>query len=475
MSQVYLDWNATTPPHPDVMAAMRDVAQSAWGNPSSLHAAGRAAKAVVEQAREAIARLMGFCARDVLLTSGGTEANNLAVVRPFTASGGAIAAGTCVTSRLEHPSVVAVAEQLEARGVRVVWLEVPPGGRINPESVARALASAAPPCLVAVQSVNHETGVVQPVADIVAIAERAGAEVHVDAVQAAGRLPPSAWEGAHSVAIAAHKMRGPKGVGALLVRPGVTVRPLLRGGGQERGLRPGTVDPVSAVGFGVAAARAEDGPARYARLAGLRDELERRLFAIGQHLEGVPLRNGDGERAPHVSNLSWPGWAGDELAAALDLGGVCVSAGGACAAGTPGPSRVIAAMLGEKRARSAPRARSARKRPRTTSSEQLSRTSVCLRATFHAPEASLSSAEYLVSGCKSVRQVESFIGIVDARPQNWLPFNGTNRPIVLCKCSAGGYSSERMKDGVIIHKRKCPIDEAPEARCEKFPLKVASP
>jgi cysteine desulfurase len=351
MSQVYLDWNATTPPHPDVVAAMRDAAERAWGNPSSLHAAGRRAKAIVEQARESIGRLMGFSARDVLFTSGGTEANNLAIVRPFHGAAGPV--GTCITSRLEHPSVIAVVEQLEARGVATVWLDVPPSGRIDPESVGRALATARPPCLVAVQSVNHETGTVQPIAEIVALAARAGAEVHVDAVQAAGRLPHTAWEGAHSVAIAAHKMRGPKGIGALLVRPGVTVRPLLRGGGQERGLRPGTVDPVAAAGFGVAASRAEQGPGRYELVARLRDELEARLERLGAHEGHAPLRNGHGPRAPHVSNLSWPGWAGDELAAALDLEGVCVSAGSACAAGTPEPSRVIAAMLGETRARSA--------------------------------------------------------------------------------------------------------------------------
>jgi cysteine desulfurase len=353
MAQVYLDWNATTPPHPDVITAMREAAQTGWGNPSSLHGTGRAAKAFVEQAREAIARLMGFCARDVLFTSGGTEANNLGIVRPFFAAGGSAQAGTCITSRLEHPSVVAVVEQLEARGVRAVWLDVPSSGRLDPESVARALTTAALPCLVALQSVNHETGVVQPVADIVAIATRAGAEVHVDAVQAAGRLPPSAWDGAHSVAIAAHKMRGPKGTGALLVQPGLTVRPLLRGGGQERGLRPGTVDPVAAAGFGVAATCAEQGPARYARLAALRDRLEERFLGLGTQLGSAPLRNGEAARAPHVSNMSWPGWAGDELAAALDLEGVCVSAGSACAAGTPEPSRVIAAMLGERRARTA--------------------------------------------------------------------------------------------------------------------------
>jgi cysteine desulfurase len=355
MSQVYLDWNATTPPHPDVVAAMRDAAHGAWANPSSLHGAGRTAKAVLEKTRETLGRMMGFCARDVLFTSGGTEANNLAILRRFVDANGAVGGGTCITSRLEHPSVVAVCEQLAARGLRVVWLPVTPAGAIDPDDVGRTLATAEPPCLVTVQSVNHETGVVQPVAQIAAVAGAHGVEVHVDAVQAAGRLPMAAWDGAHSVAIAAHKMRGPKGIGALLVRPGITVRPLLRGGGQERGLRPGTVDPIAAAGFGVAAAWAESGPARYAALAGLRDRFEAQLVVLGEKVDRAPLRNGDAARAPHVSNMSWPGWAGDELAAALDLEGVCVSAGSACAAGTPEPSRVIAAMHGEARARGAVR------------------------------------------------------------------------------------------------------------------------
>ena len=359
MSHVYLDWNATTPPHPDVLAAMQNASRVAWGNPSSLHRAGRAAKAIVEKAREELGQLLGFCARDIIFTSGGTEANNLALCRPFLGPSGPVNGGTCITSRLEHPSVVAVVEALEARGVRAVWLDVPASGRLDPESVARAVAEAraaggaAVPCLVAVQAVNHETGVVQPISDIASIVERAGAELHVDAVQAAGRLPATSWLGAHTVAVAAHKMRGPKGVGALLFRAGLVVRPLLRGGGQERGFRPGTVDPVAAAGFGAAAARAAGGPDRYVTVARLRDALEDHFVKLGAKLPSPPHRNGDGERAPHVANWSWPGWAGDELAAALDLEGVCVSAGSACAAGTPEPSRVIAAMGGEARAKSA--------------------------------------------------------------------------------------------------------------------------
>ncbi|HKQ69453.1 MAG TPA: cysteine desulfurase family protein [Polyangiaceae bacterium] len=352
---LYLDWNATTPPHPDVLAAMHDAAGRAWGNPSSLHRAGRAAKAFVEGAREAIGDLTGFCARDVVFTSGGTEANNLGLMRPFLGPNG-IRKGVCVTSRLEHPSVTRVAEWLEAQGVSVAWLEVPSSGRLDPVGVERALASALPgPRLVAVQAVNHETGVVQPVGAIAEVAHRHDAEVHVDAVQAVGRLEPEAWLGADTLAVAAHKMRGPKGIGALAGRAGIVVRPVLRGGAQERGLRPGTVDPVAAAGFGVAARRAASGSSRYTSVTALRDHLERSLLELGQRSGAAPLRNGDGGRAPHVSNLSWPGWSGDELVAALDLEGVCVSAGSACAAGTPEPSRVIAAMAGEERARGAVR------------------------------------------------------------------------------------------------------------------------
>jgi len=335
---------------------MNEAARLAWANPSSLHQMGRAAKAVVEGAREAIAALVELSPRDVVFTSGGTEANNLALLRPFVRDDKSTTGGVCVTSRLEHPSVTAVAELLERRGVRVAWLETPPSGRIDPEHVDRALARAeSMPKLVALSAVNHETGVLQPVAEVARVAREHGAELHVDAVQAAGRLSPDAWRGADSVSVAAHKLRGPKGIGALAVRAGIAVRPVLRGGAQERGLRPGTVDPVAAAGFGVAARRATGGAARYERLALLRGGLEERLVALGARLGRPPLLNGTAPRAPHVSNLSWPGWAGDELAAALDLEGVCVSAGSACAAGTPEPSRVIAAMLGEERARSAVR------------------------------------------------------------------------------------------------------------------------
>ncbi|AUX43025.1 cysteine desulfurase [Sorangium cellulosum] len=376
---IYLDWNATTPPHPEVLAAMQAAAEVAWANPASVHGPGRRARAFIERAREAVARLTGFDARDVTFTSGGTEANNLALWHAFgdlnDAAGAPGAAGSAgasaepapasgrlqgalVVSRLEHPSVTRAAEGLAARGVHVAWVDPEPSGRVAPEALAAAMdraAAVAPVRLVSLQAVNHETGVIQPVAEAAALARARGARLHVDAVQAVGRLPQEAWAGADLVSIAAHKIRGPKGIGALAVRPGIRLRPVLLGGAQERGLRPGTQDPLAAAGFAVAAERAASTPARYAALGPHRDHFEAELLALGRAAGVAPLRNGEAPRAPHITNLSWPGWRGDELCAALDLEGVAVSSGSACSAGTAEPSPVLTAMLGPERAASAVR------------------------------------------------------------------------------------------------------------------------
>ncbi len=338
---MYLDWNSTTPPLPEALDAMREVAGRVWGNPSSIHADGRAASAAVEAARAAVARLTGGDARDVLLTSGGTEANNLALRSAF--EGGA--RRRLVTSRLEHPSVARVAEALEAEGrAEVRWLRVTPAGVIELADLEAALQERpGAVALVTVQAVNHETGIVQPVAEVIARARAAGARVHVDAVQAWAKLPTTALAGADTLSLAAHKLRGPKGIGALIARPGLRLLPLLLGGAQERGLRPGTGDAALAAGLAVAARRALDGSVRYARIAALRDTLEAALLA----LPGAPRVAGSPAlRAPHVSTLVWPGWVGAELVAALDLEGVSVASGAACSAGTVDPSPVIAAMLG---------------------------------------------------------------------------------------------------------------------------------
>ena len=319
---------------------MAEVARTAWGNPASVHASGRAARDVVETAREQIALVVGANARDVIFTSGGTEANNLALHR----------APALVTSRLEHPSVTRVAEALEAEGRPVRWLPVPPSGCLSADSVAAALVGLPAATVVAVAAANHETGVIQPLAEIAQAAHAAGARLHVDAVQTLGKLPVEGLAGADTLSLAAHKLRGPKGIGALVHRPERAPKPLLLGGGQERGRRPGTVDPAAAAGFGAAALWAQNGQARCGRLVDLRDRLEAALMGLGGAPNGAEAR-----RLGHVTNVSFAGWAGDELVAALDLLGVAISSGSACSAGTTEPSKIISAMLGTERARGAVR------------------------------------------------------------------------------------------------------------------------
>ncbi len=337
--EIFLDHNSTTPPLPSVVEAMVVASAELWGNPSSVHAAGRRARNALESTRERLATLLGFHPRDVLFTSGGTESNNLALQ----------GREALILSRLDHPSVVKVAERDAARGRQVIWLPVEADGTVRPAAVAEALGRVADAAStrVVVTAANHETGVCQPLEAIAEVVRSAGARLHVDAVQWLGKAPVAALGGADSLSVTAHKLRGPKGIGALLFR-GRAPEHVLVGGAQERGLRPGTQDAVAAVGFGVALEHAERGPERYARLAELRDDLERRLADVASV-------NGAARRLPHVSNLSFPSFPGPELVAALDLQGVRVSSGSACSAGTSEPSPVIEAMLGRARAEHAVR------------------------------------------------------------------------------------------------------------------------
>jgi cysteine desulfurase len=317
---------------------MFDAASTAWANPSSVHHAGRRARALVDETRERLAALLAIHPRDVALTSGGTEANNLALH----------SATALVTSRIEHPSVVRVAESLERRGVPVSWLPVSVSGRIEPDSIDVALTHLPSGAWVAVMAANHEAGVIQPIAEIAERVHRHGAKLHVDAVQALGKISVEALGVADSIAVAAHKIRGPKGIGALAWR-GIAPKPLVVGGAQERGIRPGTQDAALAAGFSAALEHAGTSPTTYESLASLRDVLEQ---ALAPHA----TVNGEASpRLPHVSNMSFRGWGGAELVAALDLAGLRVSSGSACSAGTTEPSPVIEAMLGRERALSSVR------------------------------------------------------------------------------------------------------------------------
>jgi cysteine desulfurase len=346
--RVYLDWNASAPPLEAALAAMSEAAREAWGNPASVHAHGRAARARVEDARAAVAELAGADPRDVVLTSGGTESNNIALRSAFVGKSAAEGA-VLVTSRLEHPSVTRVAEAIEREGTaRVRWLAVRTDGQIDLVDLERALDEGGV-VLVALQTVSSETGVIAPVGHIVELSRARGARVHVDAVQAWGKIE-EIGAAADTQSLAAHKFRGPKGIGALISRPGLRLHPVLLGGGQERGLRPGTVDPIAAAGLAAASRHAMSGPARYRELAPQRDRLQKALVGLGG------LVNGEGApRAPHVTSVAWPGWRGPELVAALDLAGISVSSGTACSAGTSEPSPALCAMVGEARAGSSVR------------------------------------------------------------------------------------------------------------------------
>lgn len=352
----YLDWNATTPLSSEAADAMRRAMETGWANPASVHGEGRRARAFVESARIAVGKLAGVDPRDVVLTSGGTEANNLALRSVLTRAlrDPGRPAGErpgLVVSRIEHPSVLRTAEALREEGVDVIVVEPTASGLVLAAAFEEAVRELGDRVrLVSLQAVNHETGVVQPVQEVATIARAAGALFHCDAVQAAGRLDPALFRGADLLSFASHKLRGPKGVGALATLCGIKLSPLLRGGEQERGLRPGTQDPIACAGFAAALERAASGPDRYAKVVDLRDRLEAELVSMSR-----ATVNGEGTRAPHVTNVSIPGWLGPELCAALDLEGTFVSSGSACSAGTADPSPVLTAMVGIERARCAVR------------------------------------------------------------------------------------------------------------------------
>jgi cysteine desulfurase len=313
VARIYFDHNATTPLHPAARAAMVEFLD-AFGNPSSLHAEGRRARDAVEHARDRVAALVGATRDEVVFTSGGTEANNLALA-------GLGRGGRVVATAVEHPSLDGARERAHVDGE----------GRVDRDELRRLAAGAA---LVSVQLANHETGVLQDLAAVVAVARRAGARVHTDAVQAAGKIAVDMRAlDVDALSLSAHKLGGPKGVGALVVREGIDVGPLLVGGHQERERRPGTENVVGIVGFGAAAAAVER------QSAELRDRFEAGAIALGARVHGAGAA-----RVPTTSNVAFAGVDGELLMQALDLEGVAVSTGAACSSGSLEPSPVIIAL-----------------------------------------------------------------------------------------------------------------------------------
>lgn len=337
MDRVYLDHAATTPLDPDVLAAMLPYLTEVHGNPSSLHASGRRARRAVEEARERVAGVMGVRPKQVVFTSGATEADNLALRGLLAGRPGAL-----VTSPLEHAAVLRTAEALAAEGRRVAHVRHGPGGAIGRAEVAAALTAAGDTALLALMLVNNETGVLLDAAGAAAAAHAAGALFFCDAVQGLGledvSLPAL---GADAVALSAHKVGGPKGVGALVLGPGLEVAPLLAGGSQERGMRPGTHAVAPIVGMGAAVELAEARRHEHrARLAALRDELESLLTRV----PGVRVNGAEAPRGAKHVNVAVEGVDGETLLMALDDAGVEVSAGSACAAGSLEPSHVLLAL-----------------------------------------------------------------------------------------------------------------------------------
>ena len=334
MSEIYLDYAATAPLDPLVAAAMSECMLREFGNPSSQHAAGRRARALVETARAAVAARVGAPSERIVFTSGATESNNLALQGVLRRSRGRRV--HLVTSRIEHKSVLDVAHALQASGVTVTEVPATAGGYVDPEEVAAALTPDTQ--LVSIMHVNNETGVIQDVAAIGAACRARGVLLHVDAAQSVGKVPLDLEAAPIDLcSLTAHKICGPKGVGALYVAPRVTLVPLLHGGEQERGLRAGTLPTHQIVGMGKAYELAD--PDREApRFAALRDRLWEELRVI----ERVRQNGDPNRRAAHVLNATFPGVEGESLR--FELRDVAVSAGSACAADSPEASHVLTGM-----------------------------------------------------------------------------------------------------------------------------------
>jgi cysteine desulfurase len=338
---VYLDYAATTPVRSEVVEAMLPYLGEAFGNPSSAHRFGRTARVGLEQARRDVAEAVGAEPGQVVFTSGGTEADNLAVI------GAALAArdkGRCMTavvSAIEHKAVLAAAHAVTHLGGDEIILPVDRHGLVDLAALDRALAGH--PAVVSVMWVNNEIGVVQPVEDIAGRCRDAGVPFHTDAVQAFGKLAVSVGSLPCSlVTLSGHKIGAPKGIGALVVRTRGVVEAIIHGGGQQHGIRPGTENVAGAIALARAAQLAAKEQAEEAeRLCQLRDELATRLRA------GVPdlVINGNGApRAPHVLNVAVPGADGEALLMHLDLAGVAASGGSACSTGSVEPSHVLTAI-----------------------------------------------------------------------------------------------------------------------------------
>jgi len=344
----YLDYNSTTPVDPEVLAAMLPYLRENFGNASSIHSAGQTARAAVDRARESVAALIGAKPAEIVFTSGGTEADNLAIFGTVAAS--TAARKNIISTAIEHHAVLNACQALEKQGIAVTFVPVGQGGIVDPDDIRDALRPET--ILISVMHTNNELGTIQPIEQVGRIAAEADVYFHCDAVQAAGKLPLDVNRlGVDLLSISAHKIYGPKGAGALFVRSGTALEPQFHGGHHERNRRPGTENVPGIVGLGKAAGLARQNlAADTERLTAYRDRLENALLAV---IPSVRVNGDRTRRVGNTTNLTFTGAGGEALLIALDLQGIAVSTGAACSSGAVEPSHVLlAAGLSPDEARS---------------------------------------------------------------------------------------------------------------------------
>lgn len=338
--RIYLDHNATTPPAEAVIEAVAHAQRELFGNASSVHHFGQRTKAALDEARAAVAHLLGASPSEVVFTAGGTESDNFAV-RGIAEATEATGRRHLVSSTIEHEAVLQALKALERRGWRVTLVPVDSCGLVDPERLQQAVSDDT--ALVSIMHANNEIGTVQPIPALARVAHARGALFHTDAVQSVGKIPVAVGElGVDLLSISGHKFYGPKGTGALWIRRGVRLTPLLAGGRQERNRRAGTENVPALIGLGEAARlAAHDLASGDGRIGALRDRLEAEILA---NVRGTQVNGGPAPRVPNTTNVSFEGVEAESLLIALDLEGVAVSTGSACSSGTLEPSHVLKAM-----------------------------------------------------------------------------------------------------------------------------------
>jgi cysteine desulfurase len=339
VKHIYLDNNATTSMRQEVLEAMKPFFTEAYGNPSSIHWFGQQAKAAIDSARGQVARLIGAQPTEIVFLGNGTEADNLAIrgIAESQRSKGR----HVITSQIEHPAVLNTLKALERQGLEVTWLPVSPDGILEPERVRGAIRPDT--ILISIMHANNEIGTIQPIEQIGQIALEAGVYFHSDGVQAAGKIPVHVGDlGVHLYSLSAHKVHGPKGVGALFVKKATPLKPMITGGGHERNRRAGTENVAGIVGFGVAAELAgRDLAASMVRVGELRDRME---ASLKKAIPGIQVNGEHAPRLPNTSNIMVDYAEGEGMVISLDLKSIAVSTGSACSSGSMEPSHVLTAI-----------------------------------------------------------------------------------------------------------------------------------